>query len=315
MLAVSRIFPDPPTEVKEAAKDFWQLAQSPVVKGASFAQVGSGQLLTQGGKRATNHELVLGRAKATVNPQNFSWENLRPPALAESFSEIRERLHLLPPPSLRPRRVAEDFHVCPIARIEEAAFIPATQTIEAIVVDARGEHAFLRHPYTSRGSEGAERLLACLTATPSLVRFIAGPMRLTPNGLRIEPVAVVVEDKVRMVIQPWIDRNRDPRTEGTLSSVESQPPDHIEGFGQEMAACVRELVIVGLRRADANTLRMWQNLEQHAEALGFARLATVIRPVLQGLVEKASSINWQWRPAGHALLECALLAKVIQEIS
>jgi hypothetical protein len=250
-----------------------------------------------------------------VNPQNFSWENLRPPALAESFSEIRERLQLLPPPSLRPRRVAEDFHVCPIARVAEAAFNSATQTIEAVLEDARGEHALLRHPFTSRGSEGAERLLGSLMTSPERIRYVSGPMRLTSSGLLIEPVAVVLEDQGRSVIQPWIDRHSDARSAATLPKVESQAIDQLATFRQELAACVQEVMLLGLRRSDANCLRMWQIVEQHAESLGLSRLATVIRPVVQGLVEKASTISWSWQPAGRSLLECAVLARVMQEIN
>lgn len=58
---------------------------------------------------------------------------------------------------------------------------------------------------------------------------------------------------------------------------------------------------------------MWQNLEERAESLGMLRLAAAIRPVAVGLSEKASALDWSWRPAGQSLLACALVAKVSQE--
>lgn len=314
MVAISREFPDPPAGSEDKPRDFPQLALTPVVKGANFAQVGSGQLLTQGGKRATNHELVLGRAKAMVNPQNYSWENLRAPVQAETFAEIRERLKLLPPSSLRPRRVAEDFHVCAVAGVENAMFDAATQSVQATLKDSRGDLALLRHPFTSRGREGVEKLLDGLVNTPAHVRFVAGPMRNTANGLCVEPSAVVLEDSARKLIQPWIDRAHDARGVEQMASLLMTVTDPIEAFRRDWLTCVSEVMILGLRRADAGVLRMWQNLLQNAEDLGLERMAAMIRPMVSGLVEKASNLQWSWQPLAKALLESAWMVRFMQEI-
>lgn len=310
MVAVARTFPDPPAESKDRPKDFWQLAQTPMVRGATFAQVGAGQLLTQGGKRATNHELVLGRAKATVNPQNFSWESLRAPVLAESFAEVRERLRILPPGALRPRRVAEDFFVCAVAGVERAAFVPSTQAVQAVLQDSRGDRAVLRHRYSSRGGEGAERLIAGLS---SRVRFVAGPMRLASDGLCVEPVAVVLDGEPRSVIQPWIDRRGEAGTGTELANEDAPPPDAIEEFQREWLACLADTLVVGLRRSDARVLKGWQDLERRADELGLARLASLIRPVSLGLAEKAASARWDWRPTARAMLVATAWLRMARE--
>jgi hypothetical protein len=314
MVALGREFPDPPADRNETPKKFWRLAQTPVIKGASFAQIGAGQLLTQGGKRATNHELVLGRVKATINPQNFAWESLRSPVLAESFAEIRERLRLLPPTALRPRRVAEDFHVCAISAVENATFVPATQTIQAVLKDALGDSALLRHPFTHRGSEGAERLLACLTGDPSRIQFVAGPMRMTSDGLCVEPVAVVVQEDGRRVLQPWIDREHQATTGAMQAREDLQSPDPVEALVRALGICVSDLMIVGLRRADSGVLRAWRELNQTTATLGLARLGQVIQRVVSGLDQKAATVQWSWQPTGRALLELAVLTRMSQEL-
>lgn len=314
MVAVSREFPDPPADAKDEPKPFWQLAGTPVVKGASFAQLGAGQLLTSGGRRATDHQLVLGRAKAAVNPQNFAWENLRPPVLADNFAEIRARLGVLPPASLRPRRVAEDFHVCAVTKVEAAAFRPDSQTVEAIVLDANGDRAVLRHPFTSRGSAGAERLLARLTSAPEGIRFVAGPMRLAADGLVIEPVAVVWDGPTRTVVQPWIDRLDAAQPPAALPRAEPAQPDPIEEWNRELLSAVGTLLVTGLRRADAGVLRSWQELDRRAEQLGLMRLGIAVRKLAAGLAEKIASARWEPRATAHALLEAAVLARASQEV-
>src|SRR5207248_4436459 len=111
MVAVSKEFreaePDP-AQQPQVPRSFADLAHAPAVKGSSFAGLGAGQLLIRGGKRTAGYHLLPGRAEASVQPQAFAWESLRPPVLVEEFAELDARLSTLPPAALRPRRVAED---------------------------------------------------------------------------------------------------------------------------------------------------------------------------------------------------------------
>jgi hypothetical protein len=311
VVAVSRTFadPDPPGE----PKPFWQLAETPALKDASFGQLGAGQLITSGGKRATDHHLVLGRVKAAVSPQNFAWESLRPPVLADSFAEVRARLGMLPPSALRPRRVAEDFHVCPVAAVEGMTFRPDTQCVEAVVLDAAGERAVLRHPFTSRGADGAERLLARLTAAPEGLRFVSGPVRLTGGELLIQPVALVWHEETRVAVQPWIDR-----AEGVAAPERPKeaaaPPDPLTAWLADLQARIGALFVTGLRRADAHISQSWKELEQRAGQLGLARLEAAVGKVSAGLAEKVASARWDARPTAAALLALAVLSRAAWEV-
>jgi hypothetical protein len=314
MVAVSREFPDPAADSTDEPKPFWQLARTPVVKDASFAVLGAGQLLTNGGRRTTDHHLVLGRVKAAVNPQNFSWESLRPPVLGENFAEIRARLGVLPPATLRPRRVAEDFHVCAVSKVEMAAFRPDTQTVEAVVVDANGERALVRHPFLSRGSEGAERLLARLTSVSAGLRFVAGSMRLAGDVLLIEPVALVWDGATRTVLQPWVDRLEDEPGSTTLHRAEPASVGPLEEWNRALHTAVGLLLVTGLRRADADTQRTWLELAERAEQLGLARLGVPAARLATALSEKLASAHWQPRPAARVLLELVVLSRASQEM-
>lgn len=313
VVAVGREFPDPSDGATDAPKPFWQLAGVPAVKGASYTQLGAGQLLTTGGRRATDHHLILGRAKAAVGPQNFAWESLRAPLLADGFSEVRARLGALPPAALRPRRVAEDFHVCPVTAVEVATFRPDAQCVEAVVRDRKGERALLRHPFTSRGAEGAERLLSRLVTEPDGVRFVAGSVRLTGGGVLVEPVAVVWDGPTRVAVQPWVDR-----LDGVGASTErvSAAPllDPLAGWQNDLLARVGALLVTGVRRADADVVRVWSELERRAEQLGLARLGGAVRRVSTGLTQKLASGSGPTRPTAAALLALAVLARAAQEV-
>ncbi len=89
IVVAGREFADPAEGAIEPPRDFAKLAQTVVVKGTSMATLAAGQLLIQGAKRSPSHRLVIGRARAAVNPQAFTWEQLRAPVLAEDFDELR----------------------------------------------------------------------------------------------------------------------------------------------------------------------------------------------------------------------------------
>jgi hypothetical protein len=202
IVTVTREFNEPEAA---ARKSFHQLAQTVAVKDASLASLAAGQLVTQGGKRTAAGRLVIGRARAVVNPQNFAWEQLKAPLLAEDFDEISSRLDLLPPACFRPRRAGGDFHVCPVKGIENARFDPRSNAVTATLVDASGCRAGLWHPWSTRGRIGAEAMLAALQGAERPM-FVAGHVHRTGGGLVIHPAAIVFagEGNARRVVLPWI---------------------------------------------------------------------------------------------------------------
>jgi hypothetical protein len=315
MVAVSREFPDPADDSPDQPKPFWQLAQTVAVKGATYAMLGAGQLLAAGGKRSTSYQLVLGRTSATVNMQAYTWEQLRPPVLAERFADARARLGALPPAALRTRRVAENFQVCAVREVEYAAFRPDTQTVEAVVFDAGGEPALLRHPFTGRGEEGAERMLARLTAEPGALRFVAGHARLSGAHLVIEPVALVFDGAVRSAVQPWVDRLGDAPSAEKLEAEGAVRAHPCDEWARDLLSATGELFLTGLKRAGAPALKAWRDLAARAEQLGLARMGALAARVATGLEAKASTAKWDPRPTAAALLRCAALARLAREVT
>ncbi|HZT83326.1 MAG TPA: hypothetical protein VFA26_24055, partial [Gemmataceae bacterium] len=315
VVAVSRDFTDPGDPAQEP-KPFADLAQTSAVKRTSFAALGAGQLLIRGGKRTPSFHLLPARAEVSVQPQVFAWESLRPPVSVEDFAELDARLSALPPASLRPRRVAEDFHVLPVAGVEAAGFDQATQTVQAVLADAAGRRARLLHAYTSRGQGGAEALLARLTAAPQGLRFVSGPVRRTATGLVIHPVGLVWQDgAARTMLQPWIDRKPASSMVGEVPHAGAGASDPLGEYLRRLQEEIGELLVLGLQRADAALARRWQELRRQGEAVGLARLAGRVAVLAEALARKSHTLAWDWQAAGRALLETAVLARMGQDLA
>ena len=117
------------------------------------------------------------------------------------------------------------------------------------------------------------------------------------------------------MVQPWIDRHEAEQASAAIPPAEPVPLDPIEEWNRELFVAVGTLLVTGLRRADAGVLRSWQELDQRAEQLGLVRLGTLVRRIALGLAEKVASAQWQPRVTAKALLEAAVLARVIgQEV-
>ncbi len=272
-VTVTREFNEPDAATR---KFFHQLAQAPSVKDASLGSLASGQLVTQGGKRTAAGRLVIGRARAVVNPQAFAWEQLKAPLLAEDFGEIAARLDLLPPACFRPRRAGGDFHVCPLRNVEAARFDPVANAITAVLIDANGERALLWHPWSTRGQNGAEALLAELLGDAKPL-FVAGQMRRSGGGLVIHPTAVVFagEGASRRVVMPWIHA-------GAASAAFARPANAAAGAKEEdrysaAAELGADLLLQGARRLAAHDWPGWENRIRELEERGCHRMAGHLR--------------------------------------
>ncbi len=327
IVALRRSFPDPP-DAPETAKDFSQLAQTPIIKGVSFAKLGTGQLLVKGGKRTPSYEFLPGRAPVSFTPQAFQWESLRAPTLVEDFAELGDRLRTLPPASLRPRHLGENLFVCKIAAVEAATFNPIDQTVEAVLRDRHNTPIRLIHPYTHRGRSGAESLLSTLTHYPTTIQFAAGQIHshpqyltLTPISLVLQPVSEPVENSPhRTILQPWVAPLIPP----------AHPPSVIQTFHETSLPtypstpsafiCVHlhslsDLLTIGLQRSDSQTLHHWQELERQGAASGFVQLLKPIQQLTASLTQKTAVLHWDGRSAAAAVLAIALLVKLAEEQS
>jgi hypothetical protein len=165
----------------------------------------------------------------------------------------------------------------------------------------------------SRGSAGAELLLDRLR-TAVQPRFVAGQVRVTSEGLRIDPVALIFENGTRKIIQPWIDRSNDSQNEAAATAADRLPLNPLDDLNVNLLAAVGELLLVGLRRADAALLRNWQELTGRAQTLGLERLAAPLDRLVRGLSQKAAVVEWDFRPTGRTLLELALITRIAQDL-
>ena len=276
VLALTRSFAEDP-ESATPRKPFHQLARTTAVKDASLSLLASGQLITQGGRRTAVGRLVIGRARAVVNPQNYAWEQLKAPVLVEDFAELSARLRLLPPASFRSRRAAADFHVCPIQSVEQAAFDPKTNSVIALLCDPSGRHAFMSHPWSERGQTGAEALLAALSSG-SKPLFVAGHMRTAGSKLLIHPTAVVFagESTSRRCVLPWLDVSAESAPKRTTTSGLGHSAHSRYNAAELLAA---DLILNGLRRSRSRHWPGWARAIHETEELGCHRMTAILRQV------------------------------------
>jgi hypothetical protein len=296
VVTVTREFNEPP---ETARKPFHQLAQSASVKDASLASLAAGQLIAQGGRRTAAGRLIIGRARAVVNPQNFSWDQLKAPVLVEDFSEIMARLRLLPPACFRPRRTGSDFHVCPIQSVEAARFDSRTNAIIARLTDHAGAQAMLQHPWTQRGQIGAESLLAELQsgARPA---FVAGQAHAHGQTLVFHPTAVVFTDDhgARRAIQPWISATR-------IANAFEHPVDAHASTRRPYASaaeCLVDLLLQGADRLSQRGWPGWNRAHDELEATGHHRMAALLRSAQESSSKALPALKW-WRLGIEALAE------------
>ena len=281
---------DPKSDPPGERRSFTQLARAPAVKDANLRALAAGQLITNGGRRTAAGRIILGRSRSVVNPQNFSWEQLKAPVLVEDFAELRARLKLLPPASFRPRRAASDFHVCPVAEIHNPSFEPFTNAIEAMIVDRSGNMARLSHPWSERGEKGAEILLAALKSGAKPL-FIAGNVRIYGPELRFSPTAMIFgEGTARWAVFPWLDSTYpSPITTGSKST-ESFLADIAENAKRTAKTAARsryqlvteiltEVLLNGVRRIRKQNWPDWQTTIQDMEERGYHRMASLLQSV------------------------------------
>lgn len=164
-------------------------------------------------------------------------------------------------------------------------------------------------------------MLALLCAGPEQhlrLRYLAGPVRLSPSGLLFSPVSLVYEEEGggRTMLQPWVEQADAQATAGTLDPGETAAASHPEEeYPRLLQTALGELLLLGLERADSRSASQWDELRRQGEALGFDRLAAPAARIAAALEQKARSTHWDCSEAGRVTLELALLARVAREVS
>jgi hypothetical protein len=307
--------------VREVAEDpagpapapFHRMAAAPVLQGVGLAQLARSQLLVAKAKRSASGRLSLGRSRATVTPQAYTWEQLREPVLVEDLDELRERLALMPPAALRPPRVSDGFHVLTVAGAEAATFDAARQVVAATLRDGQGKTATLLHPFASRAAEGCELLLKRLTT--GTVKFVAGLVRLTTAGIVVAPTALVVEEQGRRTaILPWVDRAGEAAGPQAPVSPGEERRDPLQAHLMEIEEALASILQTGLRRSDANTARLFRDLARAGEALGLGHLPALTGTVAAELERRLRDPGWTPDVAAGVACELSVLVRLAGDL-
>lgn len=311
VFAIQKYYADPD---KTEPHSFTKLGAYNAMKGTPFQSVGAQRMLIKGGKYLSNATFSPGRAKISANPQNYQWENLRAPLLAEDFAEVVARHHAQPPKSLRPRRVGEGMFVCPVQSVKVAGFDGMSQSIMAVLEDSVGQEAMMSHPFTSRGTQGAEKLLWWLTHHPDDIRFIAGQISIQQGGLVLSPIAVVFEtDNQRHAVQPWVDKYTGDHGATVDGERDTQMLDPIHYFPSQMAECLGEIFTLGISRVDEPIMRQLEQLCTEGEQLGFSKLLQPIAEMTQQFSDRQRNPRWDWQIAATHAFEVLLLLQFARD--
>ncbi|QEG41471.1 hypothetical protein [Roseimaritima ulvae] len=316
VVAVRRVFADPSPDSGESPKSFGELAEHVLQRGVSLSAASLSQLLLASGKRTPTDELVLprGAGKLTTNPQSFQWEQLAAPLLAETFTQVRQRLESLPPDWLRPRRYTENLHVFAVTGVSDAEFDGVHQTLHATIHDAAGQEARLHHPYHHRGDRGFSQLLQVLGQRGAEVRFVCGHVRLVHQQLQIQPLTIVLENSAgtRQAISAWLGDTElaDEPDNGPPLLKEDQPPQRsvIAEFTRQLHDQLAESLLTGLQQTHAGP---WQDLHRSALQLGFVRLAQPLQALADELTRRSDQLRWSPAAAGRMVQQLCMLCRML----
>lgn len=286
---------------------FSDLAASTLAKSTSFASVGAGHLLIQGAKRSANGELLTSRAQLSLSPQSGEWEKLRPPALVEGVEELQAHRDAQPPALLRPRRLAEDIHVMPVARVYDFALDAASRSLSARLEDPQGQSLWLRFPFYSRGRHGFAQLAQLLASTP--VKFAAGRVSDSAAGLTLEPTALVCDEGgQRRIVQPWIaaEPTGAPLPWGDGGDGDEAPLDALTAFLQAAQDALGEAALLGLENSDPLVEQRWNALAEQAGELSLVRLGEQLSRLAGELRQRRDALDWQAEAAAAQAVELAV---------
>jgi hypothetical protein len=308
VMAFSRNFTDLPSDQAQPLKQFWQLAQTKVIKQNSMEQLGAGQLLIKGGKRSPDFQLIPGRSQLILNPQTFQWESLRAPLLVENYAELQDHLSLQPPRTLSPRRQTEALQVLVVREMNSVEFSAVEQAVIATIADSVGNEAILFFPYHHRAHAGIDELLSSLTIIPPI--FVAGIVRLKLNQIMITPISIVFQtNEARILLQPWIHENNQSFSTPEIVNrfIEkdiNSSPALMERYLDRWFEALSDIVISGTEQNRANAINILENLLQDKLSTGFPIL---LKPLAETIFQKNNT------DMEAKLLELALILRLSQD--
>ncbi|WHT15582.1 hypothetical protein N8J89_20770 [Crossiella sp. CA-258035] len=135
------------------------------------------------------------RARTTVSPLGNAWASLPAPVLVADLGALGSELGELPPRLVRPRIEAEHVRMVPIAGVSALSYHPGDQRLAALITGPGGTATITRthHPLCPAALDCLAEALSGVHGRP---RFISGTVRRHRDGLLLDPLAVLTDQRV-----------------------------------------------------------------------------------------------------------------------
>lgn len=282
------------------------------VAGATFAQLANGQVVSRAVKRRANRAITFGNAtgSTSVVPQTGDWERLPAPLRAPSVAALLRQRADRAPRFLRPRVLADDLHVLPIAEVLDARWEPAEQAVIAVLADPEGGVLTLVAPHRSVAPHADEALSAALAGRHGKVRFVAGEVRVRGGDVVITPTAIACDRVIAPAFSPAPTEGPTRLPVGTLPDRASSVDASLQGA----RAVLAEGVQVGLRDLGASARQRLRELEKSLASHGLtgvgARLGRAATAVETARTESSDAA---WDAAAAAWIDAAIRVALATE--
>ena len=172
------------------------LARRTITGRVTLGALAHGELVTRAAKRRANQALTLSAsrtAQTAVSPSTGAWDALPSGLLVEDRAMLAAGLAARPPRMLRPVTLAAETRVLAIASVKDIAYRHADQELVALVSLKHGGAVLVTRRYGRAAPAALDVLAAALREGP---RFIAGDVRLGDGGLELDPIGLVVGERV-----------------------------------------------------------------------------------------------------------------------
>jgi hypothetical protein len=165
-------------------------------------------------------------------------------------------------------------------------------------------------------------LIATLHDASRQLCFVAGQVSAAGGaGLLIRPTTLVFEGgPTRLGLQPWVESGAATnvtQSQSATATVNAAPqtPGHVVArYPMDIIDLLGELLLLGLRRADAQLARRWRDLAREGESLGYSRLAQPVSSIALQLTNKLGSPDWTTESIRPLVLTMAVLARLALDL-
>lgn len=303
-------------ESSDQQRNYHMLASRLQFNSHSIGGLAQCAILAKGLKLTPAREISFGRNPFFAGAQDFDWAKLKAPVYADSFSELKQLASLTAPPYLGLRVTGQKVHIVAIDKVEFASFSILDQAITAQLVDRSGQRATLQHPYMSRGATGVDKTLKELLNQEQRCIYVSGEITARANGLQIQPIGLVFEDKTgkRHLCQPWVDRDETTgqSTEVMAETLAEERSDLVH-FIQDLGEFLSQIVLAGLNNIGEDMIKRLAHLLARSTRIGSQLIKTELQYLYVELERKLHDPRWQSQPAASAFFKLAIQWRIAQD--